>query len=115
MTPERNLIEAVFGATLLDPTDEQIDAILTTPAVQAALAKVRDREPVLRWEGYTEDYAGLYLGEIEAAAVLNRGERGFGYMQSGLLIGSETFPTEAEARTAAEQAVRDWLKRAGCV
>lgn len=150
MTPERNLIEAVLEAMMVLHAQDTADAILTNPAVQAALAKVRGGadlaafgaseaagylypgedqlperlaycqgaadgiatpkpEPVLRWEGDE-----LFLGEWR----VYRSFRGLArsWWIDNLLTGETSlFPTLTEARTAAEQAVRDWLKRAGCV
>ncbi len=146
MTPEQELIAAVLDAQFLDgPDTGQISAILTTPTVQAALAKVRGQgalhraagnlidalerdqhyfgdeyqalkdayaatpkpEPVLRWEGDR-----LYVGAVVFAKV---GEGFSSAWWRTVFDGQEYAPTLTEARTAAEQAVKDWLKRAGVV
>lgn len=115
MTPEQELIEAVLGATILAPVDcWDIDAILTTPSVQAALAKVRDREPVLRWEREGSKTWRLLLGGELVSTVEQKGSGHYLYALGGILP-TQSYDTLTEARTAAEQAVRDWLKRAGCV
>jgi len=141
MTPEQELIEAVIKAERAamraalgvqgDPPSirvEWYDTILTTPSVQAALAKVRGEgvlahlaavevahaydattkpEPVLRWEGNR-----LYVGAVVFAKV---GEGFSSAWWRTVFDGQEYAPTLTEARTAAEQAVKDWLKRAGVV
>lgn len=198
VTPEQELIAAVIGALQLGrPLPESVDAILTTPSVQAALAKVRGEEraaldvpaslssylgagigddsttaeqydarirwgidhlasvfrtraanvieecskerprlswgevkravredtffpepsdvaatpkpePVLRWEG-----DNLMLGEVRVATVLQRMK--WFFWEAGFGTQMNAAPTLTEARTAAEQAVRNWLKRAGVV
>lgn len=64
-------------------------------------------EPALRWEGDM-----LMLGSLGVASVFKR--QSYHWLRiifrRGTLI---RYPTLAEARTAAEQAVRDWLARAG--
>ena len=66
-------------------------------------------EPVLRWEGDK-----LRMGD-EVVAYTYAYECGVPEWLCPLSRTEGTAPTLTEARTAAEQAVRDWLKRAGCV
>jgi len=151
MTPEQELIEAVLEADGAPAGLHDINAILTTPTVQAALAKVRGggcepdfyyyvrptgeyvttrervvpeegeaeialyaatpkSEPVLRWEGKKLWLDGVEVGEVWRAI------HQWGWAISPGAKSMEGFAaTKAEARTAAEQAVRDWLARAGLV
>lgn len=68
-------------------------------------------DPVLRWEG--ED---LWLGQIRIAQAFQSLSKPDKWVWDTMLTDPIRYaPTEAEAKTAAEQAVRDWLKRAGLV
>lgn len=66
-------------------------------------------EPVLRWEGRE-----LWLGE-EPVAWVDTFKSGQAEWNCTLANFEGEAPTLAEAKTAAEQAVRDWLARAGVV
>ncbi|KUR71153.1 hypothetical protein AQZ52_10805 [Novosphingobium fuchskuhlense] len=65
-------------------------------------------EVVLRWEG--DD---LMLGQEAVVMVFRGGFNRWYWAQYGPPVGTGTAATEAEAKSAAEQAVRDWLARVG--
>ena len=134
MTPEQELIAAVIGALQLGrPLPEAVHAILTTPSVQAALAKVRQTarqegvsigqanattpkpEPVLRWEEVSSRRNELYLGS-NVVAFMSRSSIST-QTRWHIYLTQETglANNEDEATQVVTQAVRDWLKRAGCV
>lgn len=67
-------------------------------------------EPVLRWEELGYDEADLYLGEHYVGCVRERFNFDWAVTLGRQEGREDTLP---EAKTAAEQAVRDWLARAG--
>lgn len=80
------------------PKDTPMPETHTTPS-----------DPVLRWEGGI-----LVLGSV-CVACIDALEHGTWLWRCAINSKGWHSPTEAEARTAAEQAVRDWLARAGLV
>lgn len=72
------------------------------------VAHTAPAEPVLRWEGNW-----LKIGDVTFARAGDMFD-GSAHWRT-VFDGQEYAPTLTEARAAAEQAVKDWLKRAGCV
>lgn len=121
MTPERNLIDPAralveaalhqYRSDMRHPPapDSRERRIAMIDRALEALAATPKPEPVLRWEGDE-----LWLGN-EAVAWVSEHPQGDADWSCYLGSFEDDAPTLAEARTAAERAVRDWLKRAGCV
>ena len=98
--------ELIYGTC---PDDVKATEHYAQAFARHRLTHTTPTEPVLRWEG-----GELWLGE-EPVAWVDTFKSGQAEWNCTLANFEGEAPTLPEAKTAAEQAVRDWLARAGVV